>query len=316
VLAVELGATHASIRLANFSAAPLHEAVFRVDISSGPENVISLVEQQTRQALQELGLPIGAVRSCAIGVPGPIDFHERKVTGPPAMPGWDDVPLAPLVANWLPVPVVIDNEVNAMAIGDYDAKWRRENLHDLLFVKHGTGIGCGIIAGGAIYRGRDGTAGEIGHSFVSGVEEQTMCSCGNWNCLQVVASGGALVRQMQQRGYDVTVAADVSALVRQGDVVAMNLIREAGRALAEVLSPLVNFFNPSAIVAGGSLGALEVSLLAALREVIYARASMFSTRHLRIVPSYLGQGAGLHGATLLALDLAYEVALDASFSTA
>ena len=231
------------------------------------------------------------------------------------MPAWYDVPVPPLLEDWLPVPVAVDNEVNIIALGDYDAKWRHEGLHDLLFVKHGTGIGCGIIAGGVIYRGHDGTAGEVGHSFVSGVEEQTMCSCGNWNCLQVVASGGALVRRLREQGYDVEVAADISRLVLQGDLVAVNLVREAGRSLAEVMSPIVTFFNPAVIVMGGALGALEISLLAGLREVIYARTPMFSTRHLRIVPSHLGQAAGLHGATLLALDLAYETALDIAFST-
>ena len=283
--------------------------------SPGPQEVLALVERETRQALEELGLPIGAVRSCAIGVPGPVNFHERRVTGPPIMPAWYDVPVPPLLEDWLPVPVAVDNEVNIMALGDYDAKWRHEGLHDLLFVKHGTGIGCGIIAGGVIYRGHDGTAGEVGHSFVSGVEEQTMCSCGNWNCLQVVASGGALVRRLREQGYDVEVAADISRLVLQGDLVAVNLVREAGRSLAEVMSPIVTFFNPAVIVMGGALGALEISLLAGLREVIYARTPMFSTRHLRIVPSHLGQAAGLHGATLLALDLAYETALDIAFST-
>ena len=87
----------------------------------------------------------------------------------------------------------------------------------------------------------------------------------------------------------------------------MNLVREAGRALGAVMTGIVNFFNPDAIIMGGSIGSLGSSLLAGMREAIYGQAAVFSTRRLRILPSHLGGEAGLRGATLLALDLGYEV---------
>jgi predicted NBD/HSP70 family sugar kinase len=98
--------------------------------------------------------------------------------------------------------------------------------------------------------------------------------------------------------------------VVQGDLLAMSMVRDAGKALGAVMSGIVSFFNPAVIVMGGSLGALEISLLAGMREAIYAQATMFSTRHLRIVPSQLGPEAGLRGATLLALDVAYDDAIE------
>ena len=93
----------------------------------------------------------------------------------------------------------MDNDVNVMAWGEYDAKWRHEGVHDLLFIKHGTGIGCGIIANGQIYRGYDGTAGEVGH-IRDRRRAKVMCSCGSKNCLEVVASGGALVKRLKAQG--------------------------------------------------------------------------------------------------------------------
>jgi predicted NBD/HSP70 family sugar kinase len=309
VLAVELGSTHARWRLADFAAAPLADGGFPIVIASGAETVLGPIEAEVLQALERLGLDVTAVRSCAVGFPGPVNFADGRVTGPPNMAGWEHAPVSALLAKWVQGPVVVDNDVNVMAWGEYDANWRKEGVHDLLFIKHGTGIGCGIIACGQIYRGFDGTAGEVGHIAVADVEPPLMCSCGGRNCLEVVASGGALVKRLREQGYSVETASDVSRLVQQGDLLAMSMVRDAGKALGATMSAIVSFFNPAVIVMGGSLGALEISLLAGMREATYAQATMFSTRHLRIVPSALGPEAGLHGATLLALDLAYDSAI-------
>ena len=310
VLAIELGSTHARWRLADFAGTPLVDGGFPVLIEGGAEDVLGQVESEVRQALDRLGLSTETVRSCALGFPGPVNFAEGRVAGPPHMAGWDHAPVSSLLSKWVQGPVVVDNDVNVMAWGEYDGRWRQEGVHDLLFVKHGTGIGCGIIANGQIYRGCDGTAGEVGHIHVADVEPELMCSCGSKNCLEVMASGRALVKRLKAQDYHVETASDVSHLVVQGDLVAMSMVRDAGKALGAVMSGIVSFFNPAVIVMGGSLGALEISLLAGMREATYAQAGMFATRHLRIVPSSLGPEAGLHGATLLALDLAYDAAVE------
>jgi predicted NBD/HSP70 family sugar kinase len=310
VLAIELGSTHARWRLADFAATSLADGGFPIRIASGADEVLGQLEGRVRHALEALDLSLEAVRACAVGFPGPVNFADGRVTGPPHMAGWDHAPVPALLSRWVQGPIVVDNDVNVMAWGEYDAKWRPEDIHDLLFIKHGTGIGCGIIANGQIYRGYDGTAGEVGHISVADLAPETMCSCGSKNCLEVVASGRALVNRLKAQGYQVETASDVSALVVQGDLVAMSMVRDAGKALGAVMSGIVSFFNPAVIVMGGSLGALEISLLAGMREATYAQATMFSTRHLRIVPSSLGPEAGLHGATLLALDLAYDAAIE------
>ncbi len=307
VLALELGSTHAKWRLADFAGRVVAEDAFGVVMTNGADQVLALVDKAVRVALEERGLKVERLASCAIGFPGPLNFATGRVMGPPSMTGWDEAPVPELFAKWLPVPTVVDNDVNVMALGDYEAKWRGEGTHDLLFVKYGTGIGCGVVADGKVYRGADGTAGEVGHTLVAGVDLPDLCSCGGRNCLEVVASGKALVGRLKAQGHDVETAGDVARLVVQGDVVAMNLVREAGRALGAVMTGIVNFFNPDAIIMGGSIGSLGSSLLAGMREAIYGQAAVFSTRRLRILPSHLGGEAGLRGATLLALDLGYEV---------
>lgn len=309
VLAIELGSTHAMWRLADFAGGPLAQGGFAVDIALGAERVFGAVEGEVRKALADNNLDVDRVRSCVVGFPGPVNFSEGKVSGPPNVAGWERDPIASQLKNWVQGPILVDNDVNVMAWGEYNSKWKAEGVRDLLFVKHGTGIGCGIVANGQIYRGSDGTAGEVGHIGVADVDPPLTCSCGNKNCLEVLASGRAMVRRLQALGYPVEKAADVSSLVVQGDLVAMEMVREAGRALGVVMSGIISFFNPSLIVMGGSLGSLEIPLLAGMREVTYARSTMFSTRHLRVVPTLLGPEAGLHGATLLALDLAYDAVI-------
>ena len=262
VLADELGATHASIRLAKLAAAPWVRRIALTFPRPGKRHLLSRTARRARPYKSSVCLsePSGPVPSGY----RPNSTPTRAKSPGPQPPAGTTYRSRP-VENWLPVPVVIDNEVNAMAIGDYDAKWRHDNLHDLLFVKHRTESGAdhrGAICRGPRHRGRDRPQLRVrgrgaDHVLVRQLELPPGCR-----------QRGRPRAPMQQRGYEVAVAADVSALVRQGDVVAMNLMREAGRALAEVLSPLVNFFNPGAIVAGGSLGALEIPLLAALREVI------------------------------------------------
>jgi predicted NBD/HSP70 family sugar kinase len=310
VLAIELGSKHARWRLADFAGAPLAGNAFPMVIEWGDEKVFKPVEAQVRQALDRLELSIDVVRSCAVGFPGPVDFANGPALGPTSYANWGNGPVSSQLAKWVQGPIVVDNDVNVMAWGEYNSKWRRENIHDLLFIKHGSGIGCGIIANGQVYRGYDGTAGEVGHIGVTDVEPPLTCSCGSKNCLEVVASGSALVHRLKARGYDVETVGDVSRLASEGDPVVTNMLREAGRALGTVMSGIVSFFNPALIVMGGLLGSLEISLLAGLREATYAKATMFSTRDLRIVTSSLGAEAALYGATLLALDLAYGLAID------
>ncbi len=309
VLAIELGSRHARWRLSDLAGAPLAGGAFPIVIESGDEKVFKPVEVEVRQALDRLELSVDMVRSCAVGFPGPVNFADSHV-GPLHFANWGNGPVSSQLAKWVQGPIAIDNDVNVMAWGDYNAKWRREGVHDLLFIKHGSGIGCGIIASGQVYRGYDGTAGEVGHIAVADVDPPVICRCGSKNCLDVVASGSALLKQLKARDYRVETVADVSRLASEGDPVVVNMVREAGRALGTVMSAVVSFFNPAIIVMGGSLGALEISLLAGVRESIYAQATMVSTRDLRIVTSALGPEAPLYGATLLALDLAYDSAIE------
>jgi predicted NBD/HSP70 family sugar kinase len=299
VLVADLGATHSRLAVSDLAATPLAEVAADMDIGEGPEHVLGWVEEQFSALLEEAGKSSTDVRGIGLGVPGPVQFSTGQAVNPPIMPGWDGFSIPNWFAGSYDVPVFVDNDVNIMALGEHWTHWR--DTDHLLFVKVGTGIGCGIVADRAIHRGAQGAAGDIGHIRVGG-HDDVICRCGNTGCLESVAGGRALARRLSEIGLDASNSRDVVRLARSGDPRAVRMVREAGRSLGEVLAASVNFFNPAVIVIGGDLGELYEQLLAGVREVTFMRSLPLATRDLRSVPSKLGDRAGIVGAAIMVIE--------------
>ena len=191
------------------------------------------------------------------------------------------------------------SDLNIMALGEHWSHWR--DSEHLLFVKIGTGIGCGLVTDRRIHRGAQGAAGDIGHIRLAG-HDDVLCRCGNIGCLEAVAGGRALAAHLTALGLPAETSRDVVRHVRAGEPLAIQAIREAGRHLGEVLAEGINFFNPGAIVIGGDLSEAHQQLLAGVREVIFQRSLPLATGDLRIVPSRLGDRAGAIGAAIMVIE--------------
>ncbi|MFI6499332.1 ROK family protein [Nonomuraea typhae] len=296
VAGVDLGATHCRIALMDLTGRVLGECEDPLHIAEGPETVLAHVDTQLDRLLGEAGRPRTALKSLGVGVPGPVEFATGRPNNPPIMPGWNDYPIPDYFAG---ATVLVDNDVNVMALGEHRNAFAATG--HLLFVKVGTGIGCGIVAQGALHRGASGSAGDIGHIRVSGHEEAG-CRCGNSACLEAVAGGAAIARRLTELGFAAESGADVVRLVQSGNTQALRLVREAGRLIGEVLASLVNFFNPEVIVIGGALSRVHEHLLAGIRETVYRRSLPLATHHLTIVPSRTGVNAAALGAGILAIE--------------
>jgi predicted NBD/HSP70 family sugar kinase len=299
ILAADLGATHSRVGVTDLAGQVLAERAADIEIALGPEEILAWLNDRFAELLEETGRSAGDVRGIGIGVPGPVSFSEAKAVNPPIMPGWDGFSIRDWFAQHYDAPVLVDNDVNIMALGEHWTSWR-ETEH-LLFIKVGTGIGCGIVASGSIHRGAQGAAGDIGHVRVSG-HDDIVCRCGNLGCLEAVAGGGALATRLTAAGVPAENTRDVVRLVRSGDPEATRMVRDAGRSLGEVLASCVNFFNPRVIVIGGDLGGAHEQLLAGVREVTFLRSLPLATGSLRIVPSQLDDRAGVIGAAVLVVE--------------
>ena len=289
VLVADLGATHSRLVVSDLAGAPLAETTFDMDIADGPEIVLEYVNERFVALLSEISRAAADVRGIGVGVPGPVAFSRGEPVAPPIMPGWDGFSVPDWFSKHYEAPVLVDNDVNIMALGEHWTHWR--DIEHLLYVKIGTGIGCGIVAGRRIHRGAQGAAGDIGHVRLAG-HDDVVCRCGNIGCLEAVAGGRALAANLTAVGLQAESSREVVALVRAGEPQAIQAVRDAGRYLGEVLAGCVNFFNPGAIVIGGDISEAHQQLLAGVREVIFQRSLPLATGDLRIVPSRLGRPRG------------------------
>ncbi|MET8358110.1 ROK family protein [Micromonospora inaquosa] len=312
--AVDLGASSMDVEVVNGRLEPVAHYAEAADIRNGPKVTLQRVNELLHKARVD-----GAYErldAVGIGVPGPVSFRDGVPVSPPIMPGWDRFPVRELLSREHGCPAVVDNDVNIMAIGERHGGVAH-SVDDFLFVKIGTGIGCGIYLTGEVYRGTDGCAGDIGHIQVD--SHGPMCSCGNVGCLEALFSGAALAKdaaaaarsgtspalaeRLALRG--VVTALDVAEGAVEGDVTCIQLIRDGGRRVGGVLAGLVSFTNPSMIVIGGGLAQLGHILLAEIRSVVYRRSLPLATGNLPVVLSELGGRAGVTGAAVLASDVAF-----------
>ena len=299
VLVADLGATHSRLAVTDLAGRPLAEAALDLDINGDPETVLGRVVAELETLRDAPAWSSRPVRGIGVGLPAPVSFATGQPVSPPIMPGWDGFPVGEWFAERYGVPVLVDNDVNIMALGEHWAHWR-ETEH-FLFIKVGTGIGCGVIVGGAIHRGAQGAAGDVGHIRVT-ADGEVLCGCGNVNCLEAVAGGRALARKLTALGLEAANARDVVALVRSGEPQAAVLVREAGRLIGEVLAGCVNLLNPGVIVVGGDLSEAHEQLLAGIREVTYQRSPPLATQALQTAPSRLGDRAGITGAAIMVIE--------------
>jgi predicted NBD/HSP70 family sugar kinase len=299
VLAVDLGVTSVDVAVTDLSTEILATVGHPIDIADGPHVVLAEVDRLAQQVLAEAGLTPADVCAVGVGVPGPVEFSTGRPSHPPIMPGWHDYPI-PSAFGRYECPVFVDNDVNVMALGEMGIAG---SIQDVLVVKVGTGIGCGVIVDGRVYRGAQGSAGDIGHIYVAQASGRTvLCRCGNENCLEAIAGGGALLRDALAAGLPVTSTRQVVELAAQGDGPALELVRDAGRTIGTVLAALVNFFNPHRIVMTGGVAQAGAPLLAGIREAVYGRSMPLAARALEITVSDAPDLSGRIGAALMAIE--------------
>jgi len=299
LLAVDLGATHARLAVTDLASTVLAEHHEALAIADGPDAVLDRVAAIGTKLVEQAGRTMGELAAVGVGLPGPVEHSTGRPTNPPIMPGWDDADVPGMLRHLLGAPVLVDNDVNIMALGEHWAEF--PDVDHLLFVKVATGIGAGVISDGQIRRGAQGAAGDLGHIAVPG-GKALLCRCGNTGCLEALASGRAVAVALSAEGIPATSSADVVALVRAGNVAASHAVREAGRTIGGVLAACVSMLNPSVIVIGGNLAEAGESLLAGIREVVYRRSLPLATQHLRIVASRTKGRAGILGASAMAAD--------------
>lgn len=296
ILAIDLGATHATVAVTNLAADILDMTTTTdVDMSAGPTRVLDGVFEMGDDLL-ERAAGGRALAGVGIGLPGAVEHSTGRPISPPIMPGWDRFDVPGYVQRRFPGPVLVDNDVNILALGEHALTW--PEVDDLIFVKVATGLGAGIISGSQLQRGAQGVAGDIGHVQVPYSRDSPRAP-GDERSLGMIASGPAIAKELRRQGVNAHDSQDVVRLVHSGNALAIAATRQAGREVGEVLSTLVNTLNPAVIVIGGTISRAGEHLLAGIREVVYRRSIPLATQNLLIVQSRAGERAGVLGAAIL-----------------
>ncbi len=261
------------------------------------ERAVDGVLRALEEAVEHLGRSAeGPIAGVGLGFAGLVDSRRGRVVEAPNFPGWEGVPIGPLLEDRLGVPVHVENDVNAIAAGEHRLGAAR-GLRDALVLTLGTGVGGGLVLGGRLRRGPDGTAGEVGHMpvFPGG----RRCTCGGTGCLEVYASATAVEAACRRVRPDLAGGSEFSRAARAGDPTLRRIFARAGRAVGIVVAGLVNVLNLEMLVVGGGLaGAWDLMEPAARRE-LERRAFGLPGRRLRIRPWALGDDAGPLGSVLL-----------------
>ena len=311
VIGADLGATSMQVAVMRPDMTVLARHREPIDVRQGPGVILARVRGLMRELLARCGLAPNQVIAIGMGVPGPVDFESGQLVNPPLMPDWDGFSIRDYLREAFAAPVFVDNDVNLMALGEMYRLQR--NLPNFLVIKVGTGIGCGIVCHGQVYRGANGSAGDVGHICVD--QHGPRCHCGNQGCVEAMAAAPAMARmaiEAAQRGESALLAErlqstgtltieDVAQASRTGDVAANAIIQRAGSLVGQMLASIVNFFNPSHVFIAGRVTDMGPLFLASVRQSVYHRSLALSTRHLEIQYAPLADDAGVVGAGVLAM---------------
>ena len=299
-LAADLGTQHARLSVVDMAGAELAGDEVPVAFDDGPEVVLTAIADRLAEMARAQDAKVLGV---GMGLPGPVDPVTGQITSPSRMPGWHGMPVGEWLAERFGAPAAVDNDANLLALGEYRMRWAQTGARHLVAVKIGRGIGCGIVADGAVHHGANGAAGDISHVRVATVDADSMrlCGCGRRGCLETIASGAAMLEELAESGVRLDTTADLVEQVHRGDPAANLAVRTAGWHLGEVLAVVVNFFNPQVLVLGGSLAVAD-PLVASLRAAIYERCLPMASEAVNIVTASDAPEAGVRGAAWLILD--------------
>lgn len=301
-LSVDVGGTKTVMALVDANGkllTPFKQPTAKV-VHEAPADALA---QGIRAFCQERGVEWSSLEGIGIGVPGVMDRVTGVVASCPNLQILDGRPLAAELTERLGVPVLVDNDVNLIALGEH-AQGRGQGVDDLACVYVGSGIGGGLILNGDLYGGTDGAAGEVGHMVVE--PDGLPCTCGGLGCLEMYCSGKALALQAasllglpERESVSWSDAEQVITAARAGHPAATQAMYQIFRYLGIGLTNVVNLLNVRLVILGGGIVHAWPEGVAVAREVVRQRGRAVIRERLQIETALLGDTAGLVGAAVL-----------------
>ncbi|KAB7788191.1 ROK family transcriptional regulator [Bifidobacterium cebidarum] len=310
ILSIDIATTATAIALCDLSGQPISTQTINVGAENEPEDALraisSIADAILTAGLDDTGSThTPRLYAISVAVTTRVETVTGNIIQAPVMQHWENHHLREYFAGRYHVSAFIENDANVRALCKaHDLATDRAHIvPNLLYVHAGMGLGAGIISSGTIMHGTCGAAGDIGHIHVFGsIGERNLCRCGNTGCVEATAGGWAILQTLQAQGKPAHTLDDVVELANHGDIETIQLIRQAGRLIGDVVSACVNMLNPSCIVVGGELSHCGELLMNGIRERVWARAQPLATKSLRIETCSDEAQAGIIGLAYVAID--------------
>ncbi len=312
-IGIDLGGTYTKLALVDKKGKLFYRVTLSTASYEGKEALIDAIAYEVVMILKKARLTLKDLLGVGVGVPGLVDFKRGFVYHLTNVPGWRNVSLKKILEKKLKKKVLIDNDVNLMAFGEYKFG-AGGGAEDLVCITLGTGVGGGIIIDGKLYRGASFVAGEIGHMPLK--EEGLSCNCGSFGCLEryvgnrfiveeikgkIRAGEYSLIKKLVKNNLSLVTPEVISYAAKRNDKLAIDFWKEIGRRIGITLSGVINLLNPEKIIIGGGLANAGQILFKSIRDTVDERALPIPKRTVKIIKAKLGADAGIVGAAALFL---------------
>ncbi|MEA3328787.1 MAG: ROK family protein [Candidatus Omnitrophota bacterium] len=310
IIGLDIGGTKTSCVIGTKKGRILGKSLFPTETQKGSSQTLKRIIKNIKELLRRLDITLAEVEGMGIGAPGPLDPIKGVILNTPNMPGWNNVCLKEIFSRKFNLPVILDNDANAAALGE-KIFGAGKDIGDMFYFTVSTGIGGGLIIGGKVYHGASFDAAEVGHTVV--LVDGPKCKCGKRGCLEALASGTAIARKAKEKvkfepsslilklaGNSSSITARiVSQAAEKGDELAKQIFQEAGRFLGIGVANVLNLINPQMVVIGGGVSLAGELLFKPMKESAKKEAFGKTYQVCQIVPSKLKDKVGDLGAVSL-----------------
>lgn len=309
IISIDFGATFVKLGKLSLAGTILEKDFFP---TKGFKSRNSLIAKMVERASYLIGKDKNRILGIGVGVPGQVDYKKGVIYNLTNVKGWKGIALRGILKKRLkPLPVFVDNDANAAALGE--AEWgAAKGYKHIVCVTLGSGVGGGLVIDGEVYRGRSYSAGEIGHVCIE--RYGPGCNCGGFGCVEAFVGNSYIVRDVVKKlkggqrstilklaggKYSNITPEVIDRASRKGDRFSINVWKEAGYNVGIGLSNIVNILNPEIIVIGGGVSKTGRVLFDAIRKAIHERAIPIFTKGLVVKRAKFVEDAGIVGAAAL-----------------
>lgn len=306
-IGIDLGGTKIKGIICGLDGSILSEYTIATDAEEGEQAVFNRILSTIDEVIREWQGSIQDIKAIGIGSPGPLNPREGMITNPANLP-FNNFNIVKPIFEKYKIPTYLDNDANVAAIGEY-MFGAGKGTQNMIYVTVSTGIGGGAIINKKIYRGHTNNSLEVGHTTI--LPDGPKCNCGNYGCLEVLASGTAIGRQAREAvksgeitslsKYQSPTAQEVFKEAAIGDKVSQEILDRSLTYLGIGISNIITNFDPEIVIIGGGVSKGGEIVFDKVREVVSKRCMKTYVDSCKILPAELGTDAGAIGAAALAI---------------